>query len=349
MPVSPLTRFTELPAEAKQNLLLGNGFSSRIFGRFGYGSLLEEARQKGFFGPEVEGVFGEFDTSDFEYVLSQLWTCVRVATRLGLSPEPFLGKYALVREALARAIRSVHPRSDLLEREALAQCARRLREQYRAVFTLNYDLLLYWSFAADSFAGVGDFFWTGDLRFDPATCSERDGQVPVFYLHGALFLSSDENGTSKLRSEWGRNLLEQIEERWKAGSVPVFVSEGSWEQKVRAIRRDSYLSFALTRFSQIKGGLTVFGAGLGESDQHIVDAVVANRGLNTIAVSIRSGTDEERATQIQRAEDRLRRATGRGARLYCFDADEFAAALSLPTVVDTPPPAALAEASPSPT
>jgi len=340
-----LTTFAELPPEANRNLLLGNGFSSAIFPAFRYESLLGEAKRQGLFGPDVEAVFEEFGTHDFEYVLSQLWTCVRVSRHLGLETSPFSSRYDLVRESLAKAVKAVHPRHDSLKREALAACAKKLRERYSGVFTLNYDLLLYWMLAADSFDGVGDFFWSSDLRFDPASCSERENQLPIFYLHGALFLSSDEEGTSKLKSDWGRNLLEQVEDRWKEGKVPIFVSEGTWEQKARAIRRDPYLSFALGRLSRIQEGLTAFGASFGESDRHIVQAVTANPSLRTIAVSIRGESEEELGQAMRRIEGRLV-AIRQDVALHFYKAEEFVAALSLPEISDAPH-AAIAAAPPA--
>lgn len=339
------TRFGELPSSCTRNLLLGNGFSCAVDQRFAYTSLLDESKTHGFLGSDVEDLFREFGTEDFEYVLSQLWTCVRVATQLRLDQTPYLTRYGLVRESLARAIRSVHPRHQDLDQSALVRCAKNLRERYCGIFTLNYDLLLYWILAAGDFDNVVDFFWNSDLRFDPASCSERKEQVPIFYLHGALFLSSDENGTTKLKGELGKNLLDQIEERWKDGHVPVFVSEGTWEQKARAIRREPYLSFALSRFARMQGGLTIFGASLGESDRHIIDAMSANRELEAIAVSIRAESDEDREEGIENFENRLQGARKRGARLYYFDAREFSEAVSLP-VLNGPPPAAGAVEAP---
>jgi len=72
---------------------------------------------------------------------------------------------------------------------------------------------------------------------------------------------------------FGSLLLEQFDIR--ADAVPLFVSEGTTKDKLSAICRNDYLSFAYQRFAKHRGSLVVFGHSLTpEFDQHLVDAMV---------------------------------------------------------------------------
>jgi hypothetical protein len=85
-----------------------------------------------------------------------------------------------------------------------------------------------------------------------------------------LHLYRTTTGETKKRTNLGANLLETF----AAGSrVPLFVSEGTWQQKRRAIRRSDYLEHVYTTFADTDGPLVVFGQAFGDSDKHLVKAV----------------------------------------------------------------------------
>lgn len=75
-------------------------------------------------------------------------------------------------------------------------------------------------------------------------------------------------------------------------TVPLFVAEGNAEDKLSTIKSSDYLSFAYGEFAKHKGSLVIFGHGLGESDQHILDAIRKAKP-GKIAISIRGQTPPE--------------------------------------------------------
>jgi hypothetical protein len=110
-------------------------------------------------------------------------------------------------------------------------------------------------------------------------------------LHGALHLETDLFGRSRKR-QWqpGANLLESFQNQDPTGGwFPLFVSEGLSRDKMRAIARSDYLSFAYQAFVVHRGPLVVFGHSLGVQDQHLANALKAER--RRVAVSVLPGDD----------------------------------------------------------
>ena len=54
-------------------IILGNGSSIAFDQRFHYDSLLQAANDAGFINAEVQAIFDQFQTNDFELILLQLW------------------------------------------------------------------------------------------------------------------------------------------------------------------------------------------------------------------------------------------------------------------------------------
>src|SRR5262249_62242669 len=128
----------------------------------------------------------------------------------------------------------------------------------------------------------------------------------VIFLHGALHLYKNRAGRTfkKLAGDDG-NLLDLFDVRGDA--IPLFISEGRSRDKLSAITRNDYLSFAYERFSKHRGSLVVFGHSLTpEFDQHLLDAMrkwkrydqqrmsfqtVPNRRM--VAISVRTETEND--------------------------------------------------------
>lgn len=72
----------------------------------------------------------------------------------------------------------------------------------------------------------------------------------------------------------GANILDLF---GSAKSVPVFVSEGTSSEKLKAIYNSVYLAFAYSKIWQHNDSLVILGQGLEDSDKHIVDAVNATK------------------------------------------------------------------------
>ncbi len=55
--------------------------------------------------------------------------------------------------------------------------------------------------------------------------------------------------------------------------TPLFITEGTAQNKLASIHHSDYLSFAYREFEQHDGPLVVFGQALGDSDKHLVEAI----------------------------------------------------------------------------
>lgn len=121
-------------------LLIGNGFSARYFN---YSSLLAASGLGE--GTPLRNLFAALDTADFEAVVRALDGASIVEKAYGnQAHSKELETHAQeVREALVRAVNNTHPR----HREDLAlqyESGAKFLNNFDTVFSLNYDLLLYW-------------------------------------------------------------------------------------------------------------------------------------------------------------------------------------------------------------
>jgi hypothetical protein len=107
----------------------------------------------------------------------------------------------------------------------------------------------------------------------------------IYYLHGALFLFKRSFKDLKIRKGADDiELVDLIANRIERGELPLFVSEGSPEDKLLSIRNSDYLWFALTKLEDANDHVVVFGTSLSAPDQHVVAAL--NRKPRRLAVSI---------------------------------------------------------------
>lgn len=219
-------------------LLLGNGFSIGLHHGFHYRSLYEICLDK-YFEDEDSELFEKFRTNNFERVLQMLNAARQVNRVLELDTEPIDDRYTQIRYSLAHADRGVHPKKSAVGEEVLERLCDFLRG-FRGIFTTNYDLLLYWAIINDTATFV-DYFFDGST-FDPTDVEVRWGKVGVHYLHGSLFLYREAGRTRKYVGSVA-NLLDSLESLITPARTPVFVSEGTSEDKLAAIMSNGYLSF----------------------------------------------------------------------------------------------------------
>ncbi|MGQ0697461.1 MAG: DUF4917 family protein [Panacagrimonas sp.] len=271
-------------------LLVGNGASRAVWERFEYPSLYTVAEQWNLnhrLSAQDAALFGELGTSDFEQVLSALAVSKRVNGRFGIASEDHDVCYNSIRRALLDAVRTTHVPWQQVPAAGL-QAIRNALLQYRTVFSTNYDLLLYWSIMREGQGRIVDFMFGAQNHFDAGNTEVYPGTTGIWYLHGGLHLVRTDLGGTRKRTAQGLNLLEQFCEAMpeEPGAVPLFVSEGSPESKLRAISRSDYLSFAYGCLRAHQEGLCIFGHRLGEEDRHIVNAIW-QRPPAMIAISIR--------------------------------------------------------------
>jgi hypothetical protein len=293
-----IKEWQDLEDKGWNSLLLGNGASIAVSGKFSYGTLYEVAKKyKSFRG--AEKIFDGLDTKDFERVLLACWYAQVVNNSLGLeqSSKKTLGVYECVRDALIRSVKKVHPSHDeiltALERISL------FMSKFGVVFSLNYDLIVYWAAMLrnrkngyrfkDCFLGGGLF--CGDVddvrrRFAPEK-GTRD--TLIFYPHGNLVISDDFSyNERKVVVDGGGDLLTTIGKEWKENNLkPVFVSEGTSSEKLASIGRSRYLTIVYERLipTKVGEGLVVYGWWMQDNDRHILDAIKLG-SMNRMAVSV---------------------------------------------------------------
>lgn len=296
-----LQGWDEIADHPWSGVLLGNGASIAVWDGFKYPSLYETSldRPEGGLSAEDQALFESFQTHNFEAVLSALHTAEVICELLRIPHDDIRIRYDSIRQALIDAVNSVHVPWLSVPDETLRAIKRELL-RYDWVYSTNYDLLVYWAVMIDSPDGLKDYFWSE--RFDVTDTEIWDKVTKVLYLHGAIHLFRLESGeTLKQRAE-ERNLLEVFAEGDWRGALPLFIAEGSAEDKLRAIYGSDYLSFAFSRFADHGGDIVVFGQGLGESDEHLVN-VMRGWPEKTIAISLRSGDEDriiERKAQLKR-------------------------------------------------
>jgi hypothetical protein len=248
---------------------MGNGSSCAVSSRFAYRSLYDVAPLTS----DDRELFDALGTTNFEEVLDHLRTASLVCRQLGHRSSEVRRRYDSIRDALLAAVHAHHV--DWSEADAgdrLLQIRNALRA-YEAVFTTSYDLLVYWAImnaGTPPGAGFGDLFWNSSHVFDPFDTEPFDNKTLVYWLHGGLHLYRKRNGETKKRINLGPGLLASF---GRPNRVPLFVSEGTWQQKRRAIRRSDYLEHVFITFAATEGPLVVFGQALGKSDHHLVEAV----------------------------------------------------------------------------
>lgn len=280
----------------KRHLILGNGFSIGCRANiFHYASLFGEADFSAV--PEVEAVFEALGTQDFEVAIRALESSSALvpiyAPDNPASGQTMREHVAALKEILVSTIADNHPPTpNAIRDDEFWACRQFLshflgpdREGY--VFTLNYDLLLYWTLMHD------------DNPFDdePLELKKNDGfgndeddpdadyvvwqgetaahSAHVHFLHGGLHLF--DSGSELQKYTWvrkGEPLVEQARAAINANKFPLFVAEGTSARKKNKIRHNAYLyqSFKVLTANAQTGThcFFIFGHSLAESDDHIL-------------------------------------------------------------------------------
>lgn len=247
-----LKNWDELEGEEFDSLILGNGASMAVSTSFGYGSLLDYARSRNMITEPIQKVFDYLDgTSDFELVLSMIWHAYHVNKALGVEDTLTTQAYNDVKIALIKSVHQVHPEIDAVRSYLIPMYT--FMSRFKTVVSLNYDLLVYWSMLKGN-EELGQWFkdcfirdWQFERDFERLRKPYGDagGSTLVFYPHGNLALSTSLHGSEiKIVLEFNsQRLLGQISDKWSDGSqFPLFVSEGTTDQKTNAILRIGYLS-----------------------------------------------------------------------------------------------------------
>ncbi len=260
----------------RDTLLVGNGASLAVWEQFRYASLYRRAALT----IRDRRLFDDLGTTNFEGVLEALRIGRLVCGNAGHPTRALFDQYRRVRRALVRAVGATHIPWTVVPDESLRQINQALR-QYDYVFSTNYDLLIYWAMMSRQARGFRDYFWGPDNSFDPTDVATSGSLTRVLYLHGGIHLYRAEDGSACKRVADDANLLEVFA---TSRDVPLFISEGTYGDKLAAIRRSDYLSFAYESLAQECDRLVIFGHGLTAQDRHLRDVI--RRRSRRLAISI---------------------------------------------------------------
>lgn len=324
--------FAEALAETesdRRHLLIGNGFSISLFPDcFRYASLFEEAKDSGLFtdNPELLEAFDLLGTTDFELVMETLQRAAKLAPLYGFDQARMTAHAELLKDVLVQAIAGRHPsRPNEITEDQYRNCRAFLsefigaeREKPGKVFSLNYDLLLYWAVLHD----IYDISWdSGQISENPdqelgnddgfrAPEDDHDAEYvaweqyeaskgqTITFLHGALHLYQRGSELAKLCWERSGNqaLMEQIRAALDENRFPLFVSEGNTEQKLSRINNNAYLAKGLRSFSECCkpkiNCLFVIGHSLADNDEHVLKRI-RKGGCGRMYVSLYGNLDDD--------------------------------------------------------
>lgn len=293
------------------HVLLGNGFSVACDPIFSYGRLYDAAVSAGL-SERAQEVFSYLGTNNFEGVMRLLDDANWIAGTYGLlplgKPSDMLADVEIVKNTLIEAVANSHlPHTGFVDDEKKV-AAHQYLNRFQNVFTTNYDLLAYWVAMSANPIVFQDGFREDHEAAPYVVFSERLGRNRgIFYLHGALHLYL---AGGELRKHcWSRThtpLTDLIKAGLSEKNYPLFVAEGSADQKLQQIQRSGYLWYCLDKLARIASPLVIFGQSLGESDQHILDILAKNLDLSTIYLGIYGGNNTPAAQMMWDAAEQLK-------------------------------------------
>lgn len=285
-------------SNSKRKLLLGNGFSIACRSDiFRYDTLYEQASPS--FNSNIKNAFSSLNTKDFELVMKALKNASLLVEVYNPANTTLIKKLKedadTLKTILVQTIAKTHPErpSDITIDEY--RTCRYFLKDFECIYTLNYDLLLYWTLMSSDENSLEDFKLVCDDgcrtpdsgKEDYVTWSiENTNSQNVHYLHGALHLF--DAGTELKKYTWintGVKLIDQIRNALDKDVYPLFVSEGTADEKEEKINHSSYLSRGLRSIANIGGSLFIYGHSLAENDNHILD-LIPKSNVETLYVSI---------------------------------------------------------------
>lgn len=302
----------KMSASETRHVLLGNGFSiDWKKDVFKYDALMQRAN---FSSLKVNStsLFELLKTKDFEIVIDALRKASMLSKLYILTDVSLSSRFAAdadeLKKILASTIADNHPDipSEITSSE-YTYC-RNFLVNFSSIYTLNYDLLLYWVLMHDE----GGLDIKHDDGFRDSDDEDADYVVwdngnshgqNIHYLHGALHLF--DGGTELKKFTWnktGIKLIDQIRDALSVNLFPLIVTEGTSEEKLTKINHSGYLHKAKRSFSEIGGSLFIHGHSLADNDDHIISLIPETK-INKIFIStmsdLESDSNKDKLLKIQ--------------------------------------------------
>lgn len=263
-----------------RHLLLGNGFSIACRpDLFRYDRLFDQADFSGL-GVDADRLFALSGTTDFERVIQALEAAAGLVglydqeqTELG---DILTQDAEALKEALAAVLSRQHPSNvGEIQPEEYASARRFLANFEGQIYTVSYDLLLYWTLLQDMDPDIAsDDGFRSDPDDEDAEWVLWDGYAGhhqrVFYIHGGLHLYDAGATLKKITyARTGVSLVEQIRAALSEATYPLVVTEGSDAEKLGRIEHSPYLHRGLKSLNACGGSIFIHGHSLRANDEHV--------------------------------------------------------------------------------
>lgn len=270
--------------ERSKHILLGNGFSiSCKKDIFQYEKLFDSAEFKD--NPRLRQVFNLLCTFDFEKVIKLLNDIAYILSSYtddSSITEQIRNDAESLKEILVETICKKHPDQPSEIRQTEYESCRNFLSNFDRIFTLNYDLLLYWTMMnsleeIEKKEKFNDGFGKAKNTNDYVVWNSKNN-ANIYFLHGALHIF--DAGDEIKKFTWintGQRLIDQIRTALNHKKFPIFVSEGTSKEKRTKILHNAYLCKAYRSFESIGNNLFIFGHSLDENDSHILNMISAGK------------------------------------------------------------------------
>lgn len=270
-----------LPEGVTPSILLGNGFSqSWDTDIFRYDHLLERAN----FGErdaEIKAIFRRFETCDFEQVMKNLIAAEIVGEAYGIDADTLVkirDDQERLKESLIDVISRSHPLRPSEVTNAQFRSVRAFLRGFQNIFTLNYDILLYWAVNKIN-PEIDNYRYLNKTDgFDGIHWSQERNQN-IFFIHGGLHLY--DTGTDIKKHVYFRDerigIVDQVQDNLDAGRFPLFVSEPTHEKKLQKIEHNPYLNRCYQSLKSLDGVLYIHGHSMDDNDMHIFQQIKKSR------------------------------------------------------------------------
>lgn len=318
--ISFIEALKESDTYSKRHLLLGNGFSIACRPDiFVYQKLFEQADFSRL-SPSVRAAFEVLNTTDFERVIKALRDLAVLIQVYGIDKtiaDQMMSDSNQLKELLVRTIAKTHPErpSDISDKEY--EACQRFLNNFASVYTMNYDLLLYWTKMHETSRRGDDGFRTAEddiltgfesdyVVWEPSQSHEQN----MWFLHGALHIF--DSGTEIRKFTWARTgirLIEQTRDALNRNFFPLFVAEGTSKEKFERVRHSDYLAKAYRSFEEIRYCLFIYGHSLSPNDEHYLHLIEKGH-LRHIYVGLHGDSTSDSNRQIIRRAEQMRNVRG---------------------------------------
>lgn len=279
--------YNEAAKLCKPHILMGNGFSQAWdYNIFHYSNLFKSANF-GACDSIIRKIFNSANTYDFEVAMQQLNHTRNTLAIYGSYPFTIrrtIADQEAIKNALIDVVSKTHPSYPYDVRSSEYVNVRSFLSKFNNLFTLNYDLLMYWARNQNDLAPEN--YSTDDGFRRSQVWTQHLSSQNVFFLHGGLHIYEDRGVIKKhVYDPYGQTIIDQVRNNLNNGNFPLFVSEPTSDKKEQKIQSNAYLSYCSHRLQKLEGVLFIHGHSMDDTDSHIFEKIKSSN-INKVYISI---------------------------------------------------------------